>query len=179
MAGKVSLHPQLNPFSNFMSTPIITIATSKLKQSFFPVTKLFQFPLFTDSKKCSHVARPPPLRSSARELDIGRALITPLLKVVHEQPANQQSRYQPMAAAKSHCPSGGRPCTRAKGNLAHAFCANKLFHKQGFFGNVPFWFFWLSRSVLGLLSRTQHPVLHTHYSKSSSEILAGPINRDK
>ncbi len=25
----------------------------------FPVTKLFQFPLFSDSKKCSHVAKPP------------------------------------------------------------------------------------------------------------------------
>ncbi len=49
--------------------------------------------------------------SSARELDIGRAHITLLLKVVHEQPANQQSRYQPMAAAKSRCPSGERDTT--------------------------------------------------------------------
>ncbi len=54
-------------------------------------------------------------RSSARELDIGRAHITPLLKVVHEQPANQQPRYQPMAATQSRCPSGENACTRAKG----------------------------------------------------------------
>ncbi len=27
---------------------------------FFPVTKLFQFPLFSDSKQYSHVAKPPP-----------------------------------------------------------------------------------------------------------------------
>ncbi len=55
------------------------------------------------------------IRSSARELDIGRAHITPVLKVMHEQPANHQPRYQPMAAAKSCCPSGERACTRAIG----------------------------------------------------------------
>ncbi len=54
-------------------------------------------------------------RGSARDLDIGRAHITPLLKAVHEQPANQQSRYQPMAVAKSRCPSGERACTREEG----------------------------------------------------------------
>ncbi len=66
-------------------------------------------------------------RNSARELDIGRAHITPLLKVVHEQPANQQSRYQPMAATKSRCPCGERACTRLKGKRAttHVFvCCN-------------------------------------------------------
>ncbi len=63
------------------------------------------------------------VRSSARELDIRRAHITPLLKVVNEQPANQRSRYQPMAAAKSLCPSGERACTRAKGkrDTTHVF----------------------------------------------------------
>ncbi len=47
----------------------------------------------------------------------------PLLKVVHEQPANQQPRYQPMAATKSRCPSGEPACTRAKGkcDTAHSF----------------------------------------------------------
>ncbi len=54
-------------------------------------------------------------RGSAHELDIGRVHVTTPLKVVHEQPANQQSRYQPMVAAKSRCPSGERACTRAKG----------------------------------------------------------------
>ncbi len=54
-------------------------------------------------------------RSGARELDMGRVHITPLLKVVREQPANQQPRYQPMAATKPRCPSGDRVCTRAKG----------------------------------------------------------------
>ncbi len=53
-------------------------------------------------------------RSSARELNIGRVRITPLLKVVHEQPANEQLRYQPMAGAKSRCPSDGQACMRAK-----------------------------------------------------------------
>ncbi len=62
-------------------------------------------------------------RNSARELDIGRAHITPLLKVVHGQLPNQQSRRQPMAAAESRCPSGERACTRAKGkrDTTHSF----------------------------------------------------------
>ncbi len=73
-------------------------------------------------------------RSSSRELDIGRAHIPPLLKVVHEQPTNQQPRYQPMAVAKSCCPSGERACTHPS-YLAHALCVNKLFHKQRGFGH--------------------------------------------
>ncbi len=54
-------------------------------------------------------------RSSTRELDIGMANIAPFLKVVHEQPANQHSRYQPMAATKSRYPSSERACMRAQG----------------------------------------------------------------
>ncbi len=43
------------------------------------------------------------------------ANIAPFLKVVHEQPANQHSRYQPMASTKSRYPSSERACTRAQG----------------------------------------------------------------
>ncbi len=84
-------------------------------------------------------------RSSARELDIGRAHITPLLKVVNEQQANQQSRYQPMAAAKSRCPSGERASTRAKGkrNTTHRFVLSsarslRLSINKASLANVPF-----------------------------------------
>ncbi len=60
MLERYLLHPKLNPFSNFIFTPIVTLATSKLTQSFFAVTKLSQLLRFYDSKKCSHVAKPPP-----------------------------------------------------------------------------------------------------------------------
>ncbi len=64
MVSKVGLErylytPQLNHFSNFISTPIITLATSKLAQSFFSCHKTVSVPtFFSDSKKCSHVAKP-------------------------------------------------------------------------------------------------------------------------
>ncbi len=73
-------------------------------------------------------------RSSTRDLDIGRAHITPLLKVVREQAANQQSRYQPMAAAKSRCPSDERECTRAKGkrDTTHRFVLTNAHRNKAF-----------------------------------------------
>ncbi len=79
-------------------------------------------------------------RSSARELDIGRAHITPLLKVVHEQPANQQSLSAPsltvqVASAHAHVHKASATQLTQPSYLAHTLCANKLFHKQGVFGH--------------------------------------------
>ncbi len=62
----------------------------------------------------------------ARELDIGRAHITPLLKVLREQPANQRARYHPMDVAKSRCPNGVQRATATQFTFLDSSSARTL-----------------------------------------------------
>ncbi len=49
--GKTSLHFQVNAFANFIAPPLVLLATSKDAKPFASITKIFHFPLFSDSKK--------------------------------------------------------------------------------------------------------------------------------
>ncbi len=60
----ISFHCFVNETIYKVLTPEVDEKEIKIGETdsicFFSVTKLFQFPLFSDSKKCSHVAKAPP-----------------------------------------------------------------------------------------------------------------------
>ncbi len=97
---------------------------------------------------------------------VGRAHITPQLKVT--QPSSALNHWPPtVVLPNQRAVTARRASARGQATqltfpsyLAHALCANKLFHKQGVFGHRAILIFPGIETWLGVLGRTQHPVLH-------------------
>ncbi len=105
-------------------------------------------------------------RSSARELNIGRTHITPLLPFMNSQQISSRPTGQwlprslAVQVASAHARVQKASATQLifLSYLAHALGAIKLFQFQAVFGQRAI-LIWGIETWLGILSRTQHPIL--------------------